>query len=108
MQRFKRGDKNDDDKNRYKLIDFCIIGDRITPKLQPLDLFLDEIIKGFCRDLHDTCILNASVNPISSYSFSLSCQFYITWIVSIWERVPVVLVRKAWTIRTYKTFDELQ
>ena len=38
--KLKSGDENDDDEDRHNLIDFHIMGGGITPKSQPLDLFL--------------------------------------------------------------------
>ena len=39
---FKIGDDADDDEDRHELIDLHIMGSGITPKSQPLDLFLGK------------------------------------------------------------------
>ena len=65
-------------------------------------------MKGFCRDLYDMCMLNAPINTVTDYPFVLSRRLRATWVVSVWERVPEALVRKAWTVANYKTFEELQ
>ena len=105
---FKSGDDDDDDEDRHDLIDFHIMGGGITPKSQPLDLFLGKITKGYYRDLHDTYMLNAPGNPVTGHPFTPSRQLCATWLVAAWERVPEDLVRKAWTVGNYKTFEELQ
>jgi len=84
------------------------MGSRITPKLQQLNLFLGKVTKGFCRDLHDAHMLNIPVNPVTGHPFVPSCQRCSTWVLAAWERVPEDLVRKAWTVGNYKTFEELQ
>ena len=49
------------------------------------------------------------VNPVvTGHPFVPSRQLCVTWVVSAWERVPEALVRKAWTVGNYKTFEELQ
>ena len=53
-------------------------------------------------------MLNAPVNPTTGHLFFPSHQLCATWVVSAWERVPEALVRKAWTVGNYKTFNELQ
>ena len=53
-------------------------------------------------------MLNAPVNPATGHPFVPSRQLCAIWVVSAWERVPEALVRKAWTVGNYKTFEELQ
>ena len=65
-------------------------------------------MKGCYRDLYDTYMLNAPVNPVTGHPFVPSHQLCAAWVVSAWERVPEALVRKAWTVGNYKTFEELQ
>ena len=108
VKSFKSDDDDDDDEDRCDLIDFYIMGGGITPKSQPLDLFLGKITKGYCRDLHDACMLNAPGDPVTGHPFMPSRQLCATWVVAAWERVPEDLVRKAWTVGNYKTFEESQ
>ena len=95
VKSFKSGDDSDDEEDRYDLIGFHIMGGSITPKVQLLDLFLGKIIKGFYRDLYDTHMINAPVNPSTGHPLILSHQLCATWVVSTWERVPEALVKKA-------------
>ena len=53
-------------------------------------------------------MLNAPGNPVTGHPFAPSRQLCATWVVAAWERVPEELVRKAWTVGNYKTFEELQ
>ena len=108
VKSFKSGDETDDDEDRYELIDFHIMGGGITPKAQPLDLFLGKIMKDFYRDLYDTYMVNAPANPLTGHPFIPSRQLCATWVVSAWERVPEALVKKAWVIGNYVPFDKLQ
>ena len=55
-----------------------------------------------------THMLNAPANPTTGHPFVPSRQLCAIWVVSAWERVPEALVRKAWTVGNYKTFEELQ
>ena len=73
VKSFKTGNDSDDEEDRYELIDFLIMGGGITPKAQPLDLFLGKIMKGFYRDLCDTHMINTPVNPSTEYPFIPSC-----------------------------------
>ena len=53
-------------------------------------------------------MLNAPVNPVSGHTFVPCRQICATWVFSAWERVAEALVRKAWSVGNYKTFEELQ
>ena len=49
-------------------------------------------MKGCYRDLHDTHMIDAPVNPQTGHPFTPSRQLCATWAVSAWERVPETLV----------------
>ena len=49
-----------------------MIGSGIVPKVLPLDLFLEKIMKEFHRDLHNDYMLNVPENPTASYTFITS------------------------------------
>ena len=108
VKSFKSGDELDDDEDRYELIDFHIMGGGITPKAQPLDIFLGKIMKGYYRDLYDIHMINAPVHPSTGHPFVPSRQLCATWIVKAWERVPEALVKKAWVVGNYAPFEKLQ
>ena len=67
VKTFISRDNNDNSKYRYNFVDFYIISNSITLKAHLLYLFLVKIIKEFNRNLYNTCILNAPVNPATSY-----------------------------------------
>ena len=85
IESLKRGDSRKDKESECNLIDFCIIGSRIILKSKPSDLFLGEIIKGFCRDFRSTFMLDTPVDPMIDYLFVSSHYFCATWVVSLWE-----------------------
>ena len=65
-------------------------------------------MKGFYRDLCDTHMINAPVNPSTGHPLIPSRQLCATWVVSAWERVPEALVKKAWVVGNYVAFEKLQ
>ena len=69
----KIGGDDDDDEDRYELIDFHIVGSGITPKSQPIDLFLGKFFKGCCRDSHCTHMIDVPVHPVTGHFFIPSC-----------------------------------
>ena len=66
-------------------------------------------MRGIYRDLYDTHMINAPVNPFTGHPFIPSCQLCATCIVSAWERVPEALVKKPrlweimWHLRSCKS-----
>ena len=46
----------------------------ITPKAQPLDVLINKVFKGFCRDLFEEWSLNAPTNPKTGHLLAPSRQ----------------------------------
>ena len=82
VKSFESGEDTDNKEDCYNLIDFYVIGRGATPKAQPLDLFLDKMIKGFHRDSHDIYVIDVPANPTAGHSFIPSHKLCATWIVS--------------------------
>ena len=78
----KIGGDDDDDEDRYELIDFHIMGSGITPKSQTIDLFLGKIFKAHYRDLCDMRMIDATVHLVTGNTFIPSRQLCSTWVVS--------------------------
>ena len=57
----KSGTQEDDDEDRHELADAHVMAGGITLKSQPIDLFLEKITKGCCRNYHDTCMLESPI-----------------------------------------------
>ena len=69
-------------------IDFCVIGGRITPKDQLLDLFPMKAMKGCHRDFHDIHMLTAPINTRTGHPLTPSRQLCAAWVVHVRDKVP--------------------
>ena len=70
----KSGDGYDEDEDRHELVDFHIIGGRVTLKPQPLNLLLVKIIKGHYRDVCDLLMLVTPKKSMTGHPFLPSRQ----------------------------------
>ena len=50
---------NDNNEDRSNLAYARIMPGGATPKVQPVDLFLAKVTKGYCRNYYGTCMLDA-------------------------------------------------
>ena len=65
-------------------------------------------MKGYYRDLYDTYMIDAPINPSIEHPFIPSHQLCAIWVVNAWKQVPEALVKKAWVIGNYMPFEKLQ
>ena len=89
------------------LIAFLIMGGGVTPLVQPLDVILNKIYKGYYRELYDLYMLNAPLND-KGHPISPSRQLCAQWAVKAWDRMPTELVVEAWKLCGCKSMEEIK
>ena len=85
--------ENDDNEDRYKLIYFHIMVGGITPKSQPLKLFLGKVMKFILRDLYHTYTLNARVKGcfcVGESARGLSKKSLDCWELQNFRRITIM------------------
>ena len=75
----------------------------ITPKAQPLDVFIKKVFNEFFCDLFEEWSLNTPTNPNTGHPMAPYRQLHAQWIVKAWAKVPKELVRKSWEVCRYKS-----
>ena len=106
VRRFKSGDDDDEEDNRYDIVDFHIMAGGIRPKVQPIDMILGKVFKGLYRDEYDNYMLTAPTR--NEHPITPSRQLCATWVVKAWEQIPEALIRKAWDLANYKSMEEIE
>ena len=79
----------------------------ITPKVQPLDVLINNFFKGFFRDFFEEWSLNAPTNPNTGHPLAPSRQLLEQWIVKAWAKIQKELVQKLWEVCGYKSIRDL-
>ena len=59
----------------HPLFTWLMMHGGITPKLQPLDVLVNKVVKGYFRDLFEEWSLNAPTNEKTDYPYPPSRQF---------------------------------
>ena len=74
---------------------------------QPLDVLINNFLKGFFRDLFEEWSLNAPTNPKTGHPLAPSRQLLAQWIVKAWAKVPKETVQKSREVYGYKLTEDL-
>ena len=106
VKSFKSVGDDDEYEDGYELVDFHIMGGGITPKSQPIDIFIGKVFKGLYRDHYDLYMLTAPTNS-KGQPIIPSCQLCATWVVQAWDELPNALIKKAWEVANYKSMDDI-
>ncbi|GFH50734.1 hypothetical protein CTEN210_07210 [Chaetoceros tenuissimus] len=79
----------------------------ITPKRQPVDVYVGKVFKGLFRKRYDNYMLHAPEDE-KGHPRPPSGQQVATWVVEAWEEIPEELLQKAWVTAGYKTMEEVK
>ena len=93
LKSFKSGDYLDEEEDRHGLVDFHTTLGGMTPKAQPLDLFLAKFMKGCSGDFFDIRMLTAPTNSRIWHPLMPSRQLFETWVVDAWDKDPESLIK---------------
>ena len=84
---------------------WLIMAGGTTPVYQPLGWLLNKLFKENYCDLCDQWMVTAPINLKTGHPIPISRQLWAQWAVLAWEKIPNVLVKKAWTGCGFKSLQ---